>query len=101
MMDTTTHDHDGHTEPAGDDFSEEGTMSVPSRNGPKWSLAKKDRDLPRGLRRLDDGTLVIRYACALRHLHQERVGAGQAQRRGRLPCATGPGQGASPAGVRR
>lgn len=78
MMNTST-DQDGHQEPAVDDFSQGGAMSVPSRNAPRWSLAKKDR-APRGVRRLPDGTWAVRYTCGLRsasglrHLHQERVG---------------------------
>lgn len=38
-----------------------------------WSRKKKDQG-PRGVRQLGGRTWGIRYACALRHLHKERVG---------------------------
>jgi integrase len=38
-----------------------------------WSRKKRDR-APRGIRQLADRTWGIRYACALKHLHKERVG---------------------------
>jgi site-specific recombinase XerD len=38
-----------------------------------WSLRKKDQ-APRGVRQLGGGIWGIRYACALKHLHKERVG---------------------------
>jgi site-specific recombinase XerD len=38
-----------------------------------WSLTKKDA-APRGVRQLEDGSWGIRFACALKHLHKEKVG---------------------------
>lgn len=49
---------------------EAATNPTPDRT---WSRKKKDQ-APRGVRQLVDGTWGVRFSCAMRHLHKERVG---------------------------